>query len=100
MPIFLVALAGLLRAVTFGLVLQSMIRLGLGFATFVGVLEFVQYGRTQIYEVYGQLPADVLTMLSIARIDTALSIIMSAIVFRVTYGFGPRVTLNKPGAAP
>lgn len=96
MPALVAALTGLIKALTVGLVLKTLLRLGLGITTFVGVLAFVEYGRDQIMATYGELPADVLTLLSIARIDFALSIILSAIVFRATYGFGPRITFSKP----
>lgn len=102
MPAFIYALlvgfAGVLSSVAF----QVLIALGIGFVTFTGISTGFEALHAFAVSSWGALPASVLQVMGLVRIDQALNLIISAAAARFTLqgltGGGIRKLIWKPGA--
>ena len=102
MPLFATALAFVLRTVSVFLVVRVLFALGLGITTFVGGLALVDAAEQELLNSYSNLPQVVAQLMSVLKVDYAISVIFAAYTFRFIYGlagrFGPRIPTGD-GAA-
>lgn len=66
------------------IIAKFIIAFGLGLATFTGLSSLVHYLLNQSRSYLSQLPADIVSFLLMAGVDTALGIIGGALMIRVT----------------
>lgn len=102
MPLFATALAFVLRSISVFLVVRVLFALGLGITTFAGGLALVDAAEQELLNSYSNLPQVVAQLMSVLKVDYAISVIFAAYTFRFTYGlagrFGPRIPTGD-GAA-
>lgn len=84
MPFLVSALIGGLIQALGTIVGRILISLGIGFAVYSGISTTLDYVKSTITSNLSGLPADVVAIASVTQIDTAVSIIFSAIVVRLT----------------
>lgn len=82
MPLFVAALIGGLIQALGTIVGRILISLGVGFVTYQGITATIDYVKSVIVSNLGGLPADVVGIASVCQLDTAVSIIFSAIAVR------------------
>lgn len=97
-PLVGTAIAGLIRAVTVGIVAKTLLSFGVSIATFAGAVQFVNAAEAAIEANLAGLPPTVWALLDIAQVDFAISFIFAAITFRFTYGISVRFINPTPGA--
>ncbi len=71
-----------------GLALVKRILVGLGFGLFVytGINTALEYAQTMIQNKLGELPATLLQFVGILQVDVAVTVIISALLIRLTLG--------------
>jgi hypothetical protein len=82
MPLLVSALIGGLIQALGTIVGRLLISLGIGFVAYQGIDTTLDYVKSVIVSNLQGLPADVVTIASVCQLDTAVSIIFSAIVVR------------------
>jgi hypothetical protein len=82
MPLLVSALIGGLIQALGTIVGRILISLGIGFVTYQGIDTTLDYVKDTITSNLQGLPADIVGIASICQIDTAVSIIFSAIAVR------------------
>lgn len=80
-PLFFVALA----AAAGPIVKQVLVSLGIGFISYAGLMLVVEGVIEHVQTSYGQLPAAAAALASLLGVDTALGIMLGAMVARATY---------------
>lgn len=76
-------LLGGLIELTGTLVGRAMLFLGLSFVTYQGFDTFLQSAQADIWANFGQMPADVLGLLGVLKVDLDVSILISAVTTRL-----------------
>lgn len=69
----------ILMAFASSLVARMLLGAGLAFYTYSWVGDLVQNAQNEMYGLMGNLPSDILGLISILKIPQALSVVMSAI---------------------
>lgn len=82
-PLLVPALIGGLIQALGTIVGRILISLGVGFVAYTGISAGIDYLKAQVVARLGGLPADIVTILSLGEIDTAISITFSAIAVRL-----------------
>lgn len=70
---------GIITALLSSIVAKVLLGAGLAFVSYTFVNDLVAQAQTQMMNLYGGLPSDILGVLGILKIPQALSVIMSAI---------------------
>lgn len=78
MPAFLPMLGGLLLSLVAGMVGRVLASLGLSIVTYYGISQALDFLKSLIVQSMGQLPAEVVQLLGLMKVGTALSIVFSA----------------------
>jgi hypothetical protein len=84
MPIFLAALFGGLVQLAGSLVGRVLIALGIGYATYTGVSTGIGAIQSTVQSYLTGAPATIAAMLGVLKADVCVSILVSAIVARLT----------------
>lgn len=84
MPFFVSALLGGLVSMAPYVVGRVLIALGIGAVTYTGLSVTLNFLKTQVVSSLAGLPADVVGMLGFMKVGSAISIVFSAIVVRMT----------------
>lgn len=84
MQFLLTGLAYVLAWVGSSLIRHLIVALGVGFVTFVGVNELYEWAQDYIVSNLTSVPTNVLTILKLLKVGTAISIIFSGISTRLT----------------
>jgi len=84
MPIFVSALLGGLINICGTIAGRVMIGLGISVVTYTGLSASIDYLKTSAIAQLGALPAQVLSIMSIMKVGSSLSIIMSATAVKLT----------------
>ena len=91
MPPIIAAIAGAIALIAPFIVRYIIIGLGISVVTFVGADMLLSGLQTYVANSFAGLPADVAVFLSLAEVDTACSMIISAyaarLAIKVTFGF-------------
>jgi hypothetical protein len=102
MPAFLVLLGGVLSKVLQSVVGRVLVLLGLSVATYTGVGVAVDQLKQQFVSSYQSMPAVMLDLLGLLKIDQGMLIIFSALAGRVAFvavnGAVSRLIQGRPGA--
>ncbi|HSI23789.1 MAG TPA: DUF2523 domain-containing protein [Methylophilaceae bacterium] len=83
MPLLVSALIGGLIQALGTIVGRLLISLGVGFVAYTGISSGIDYLKGQVVSRLGGLPADIVSILSLGQLDTAISITFSAIAVRL-----------------
>ncbi|QGH73286.1 MAG: head virion protein [Inoviridae sp. ctBZ32] len=78
MPAFVVMLLGGLASMLAGLVPRILLSLGIGFATFTGITVALDSLKAQLLADLQGLPATVVGVLALLRLDQGVSLVVSA----------------------
>lgn len=78
MPAFLGSLGGLLLSLVAGFVGRTLAALGLSLVTYYGVSQALDFLKGLIMQALSGFPAEVLQLLGLMRIGTALTVLFSA----------------------
>lgn len=78
MPAFIPMIGGMLLTLVASLVGRVLASLGMAIVTFIGITRALDYLKDLIVQGLGQLPADVVQLLGMMKVGTALSIVFSA----------------------
>ena len=78
MPVFVSAIGGMLLTIAASFVGRVLASLGLSVVTFYGISNALDYLKQLIMQSLSQLPADVLQLVALMKVGTALSIVFSA----------------------
>lgn len=70
---------GIITALLSSIVAKVLLGAGLAFVSYTFVNDLVAQAQTEMMNLYGGLPSDILGVLGILKIPQALSVIMSAI---------------------
>lgn len=70
---------GIITALLSSIVAKVLLGAGLAFVSYTFVNDLVAQAQSQMMNLYGGLPSDILGVLGILKIPQALSVIMSAI---------------------
>ena len=70
---------GIITALLSSIVTKVLLGAGLAFVSYTFVNDLVAQAQTEMMNLYGGLPSDILGVLGILKIPQALSVIMSAI---------------------
>jgi hypothetical protein len=84
MPIFLAALFGGLVQLAGSMVGRVLIALGIGYATYTGVSSGIGAIQSTVQGYFTGAPATIVAMLGMLKADVCVSILVSAIVARLT----------------
>lgn len=77
------ALAGVLASAVGRILLQILLALGIGFATYKGSDQLISYAGQQIQGYLGALPSNMIQAINLLQIPTVISIILASYVSRV-----------------
>lgn len=77
------ALADLLASAIGRILLQVLLALGIGFATYKGSDQLISYAGQQIQAYLGALPANMIQAVNILQIPSVISIILASYVSRL-----------------
>jgi len=80
---FIVALLRGLVAIALPSVVQTLVGLGIGYATYTGVRALIDLAKQQVMTNIAGLPADAVSLLAVMKVDVSISILFSALVFRL-----------------
>jgi Na+-transporting NADH:ubiquinone oxidoreductase subunit NqrE len=98
------AIVGALAWIVPFIVRYIFIGLGVGAITFIGVSAAIDQLETYVAQAFSGLPANLAAMLSLARLDEALSLVVSAYAARVSilYSLKSSISwyLGKGAAGP
>lgn len=83
MPVFLAALLGGLVSAAGSIVGRVLISLGIGYVTYQGLSTAMDYMRDLVWTNLGSLSADILQLVSVLQVDTAINIMFSAVAARL-----------------
>lgn len=83
MPVFLAALLGGLVSAAGSIVGRVLISLGIGYVTYQGLSTAMDYMRDLVWINLGSLSADILQLVSVLQVDTAINIMFSAVAARL-----------------
>lgn len=95
MPIFLTALLGGLINIAGTLAGRVLISLGFGFVTYTGVKVSLDYAASMIWSNLSALPPGYQSLLGALQVDTGISIVISAVLMRLTLNGLTSGTLKK-----
>src|SRR5881394_779133 len=84
MPIFLAALWGALIPMLGSMVGQVLLSLGIGYLAYTGIDASITFAKVQFVASLGGLPAGAVGVLSVLKIGTAVSMLCSALLMRLT----------------
>lgn len=84
MPVFIAALLGGLVSAAGSLVGRVLIALGVGFVTYQGLDVTLTFIKTQTLTAMNSLPVEVLQIASTLQVGTAVNILASAYVAKMT----------------
>jgi len=102
MPAFLVALAGVLANVLSYTAGRVLVALGISVVTFAGIATVLAGLRAQFETSWGAMPAAVIQIMGLMRVDQAALIIFSSLAARLALqaveGTISRVVMRGPGA--
>lgn len=98
MPAIIVYLLGGLAALLQGLVPRILFALGIGFATFTGFSAAMDAIKADVISGMQGLPAVIVTVLSLCKVDLGLTLLFSAyaavVATRLTEGALTRLTMK------
>lgn len=83
MPVFLAALLGGLVSAAGSIVGRVLISLGIGYVTYQGLSTAMDYMKNLVWTNLGSLAADILQLVSVLEVDTAINIMFSAVAARL-----------------
>ena len=83
MPIFLAALLGALVQASGSIVARVLIALGIGYASYSGITAVLDGVKALVVSYLSGAPVTILTIMSLLKVDVAVSIIFSAYAARL-----------------
>ena len=83
MPVFIVAIGGMLINIVGSLVGRVLVALGMGIVTYTGVNAALDELKAQAIQSFAGLPPEVVGMLGVMKVGVAISIVTSAIAARM-----------------
>lgn len=83
MPVFLAALLGGLVSAAGSIVGRVLISLGIGYVTYQGLSTAMDYMKNLVWTNLGSLAADIVQLVSVLEVDTAINIMFSAVAARL-----------------
>ena len=84
MPLWVAAIVGGLIQVAGTLVGKVLLSLGIGYITYTGVDTGIAWAKVQFIANVSGLPADAVQIMGVLKIGTAVSILSSALLARMT----------------
>lgn len=72
-----------LVAIALPSVVQTLVGLGIGFASYTGLKALIDMAKQQVISNLAGLPADAVSLLAVMRVDSAISLTFSALVIRL-----------------
>lgn len=82
MPLFVAALLGALVSGAGSIVGRVLISLGIGYVTYTGLSLLAGAIKTQVVGLLGSAPGQMIAVMSLLKIDVAVSILFSALAAR------------------
>jgi len=95
MPLFLAALWGGLIQVAGTLVGRVLLSVGIGYVTFTGVDTSLDWAKAQFLSGLAGMPASSLALAGIMKVGVCVSMLLSAVVARITLAGLTSGTLKK-----
>lgn len=83
MPVFLAALLGGLVSAAGSIAGRVLISLGIGYVTYQGLSTVMDYMKNLVWSNLGSLAGDILQLVSVLEVDTAINIMFSAVAARL-----------------
>lgn len=83
MPVFIASLLGGLVTAAGSIVGRVLIALGIGYVSYKGLNGLQEFVKNQVWSNLGALSVDVLQLLSVLQIDTAINIMLSSVAARL-----------------
>lgn len=83
MPVFLAALLGGLVSAAGSIAGRVLISLGIGYVTYEGLSTAMDYMKNLVWSNLGSLASDILQLVSVLEVDTAINIMFSAVAARL-----------------
>ena len=72
-----------LVAIALPSVVNTLVGLGIGVATYTGVRALIDMAKQQVISGFAGLPADAVSLAAVCRVDSAISLLFSALVIRM-----------------
>lgn len=98
MPLIWVAIQTFIFSVAGPLIVHILVAMGIGFVTYSGADLVIGEGETFILDTFGELPADLYSIMVIAGVDEGIKILTAAasafISIKVTMGAFSRMKLK------
>ena len=92
MPALFPLIAKFLALVVSGLVFRALASLGFAYVTYTGLSSVVDTIKGYVVGLFSAVPADVIQILGLAKIDVAFNIMLSAVVARLALAGMDRVS--------
>lgn len=84
MPLPALVFGSVIAAIAVNLVVKVLLALGIGFVSYSGITNILDYAQTEIQNRAAALPPEVLQMFSIMNIDVYITTVMSALAIKLS----------------